>query len=117
LSHQLHQLSIHLNQQGVATLLLLAQSGVITEVHSPINVTYLADLVVNLRYSEAGGTVRQALAAIKKRSGCHERTIRELQMEQGCGLRVGKALTAFGGVLTGVPRFNSDLSEMLGDSK
>jgi circadian clock protein KaiC len=104
LALQLHELLSYLGQQGVATIITLAQSGVIgSAMQSPVDVSYLADSVLLFRYFERGGEIRQAISVVKKRSGAHERTIRELFMESGA-IRVGEALREFEGVLTGVPR-------------
>ena len=102
LSMQLHELLSYLGQQGVATILTMAQHGFIGTMESPIDVSYLADSVLLFRYFEAEGAIRQALSVIKRRSGPHERTIRELIFDHG-ELAVGNPLTEFRGVLTGVP--------------
>ncbi|MGA9719381.1 MAG: ATPase domain-containing protein [Acidobacteriaceae bacterium] len=105
LAMQLHELFAYLGQQGVATILTLAQHGLIgTSMIAPIDVSYLADTVLLFRYFERAGQIRQALSVLKKRSGPHERTIRELIFEKG-RVYVGAPLTEFEGVLTGVPRF------------
>jgi circadian clock protein KaiC len=102
---QLHELLSYLNQRGVATLMTLAQAGIVgSQMASPVDVSYLADSVLLFRYFEAGGTVRQALSVVKKRTGAHERTIRELTFASN-GIVVGRALSEFEGILTGVPRF------------
>jgi circadian clock protein KaiC len=100
----LHELLSFLNQRGVVTLMTLAQQGLVSPMGVPVDVSYLADTVVLTRFFEARGAVRKAISVIKKRSGAHESTIRELEMGPG-GVRIGKALTDFEGVLTGVPRF------------
>lgn len=106
LSMQLHELFAYLGQQGVATIITLAQHGIIgTAMQSPIDVSYLADTVLLFRYFEREGAIRQALSVVKKRSGEHERTIRELIMAHG-KVTVGGALSNFEGVLTGVPRLS-----------
>lgn len=102
LAMQLHELFSFLGQQGVATFLTLAQHGFIGTTETPIDVSYLADTVLLFRYFERGGAVRQAISVLKKRSGPHERTIRELIMENG-QIRVGPVLEQFQGVLTGHP--------------
>ena len=84
---QLHELLAFLNQRGVLSLLVLAQQGLLGQIQSAVDLTYLADTVVLLRYFEAQGEVRQAISVIKKRSGDHERTIRELTISKQ-GLRV-----------------------------
>ncbi|HET7347478.1 MAG TPA: ATPase domain-containing protein [Acidobacteriaceae bacterium] len=111
LAMQLHELFSYTGQQGIATIITLAQSGVIgTAMQSPVDVSYLADTILLFRYFERAGEIRQAISVVKKRSGSHERTIRELFMENG-EIRVGKPLSQFEGVLTGVPRLLSTLSQ------
>jgi circadian clock protein KaiC len=102
LTLQMHELVAYLAEHGVASIITMAQSGMMGAMSSPIDVSYLSDTVVLLRYFEAAGRVRKAVSVIKKRSGKHEDTIRELHMSSD-GLRVGEPLTAFRGVLTGVP--------------
>jgi circadian clock protein KaiC len=105
LAMQLHELLSYLGQQGVATILTLAQHGFIgTNMQSPVDVSYLADSVLLFRYFEFEGEIRQALSVIKKRSGPHERAIRELKFLRN-GITVGESLKEFKGVLTGVPHF------------
>jgi circadian clock protein KaiC len=99
-----HELLTYLSQKGVLTLLTLAQHGLVGGSEAPVDVSYLADTVILLRYFEAGGSVRQALAVIKKRNGIHERTIRELHVGPG-GVRVGPPLRGFEGVLSGAPQY------------
>ena len=100
----LHELLSYLNQRGVVTIMTLAQQGLVGTMGVPVDVSYLADTVVLTRYFEARGSVRKAISIIKKRSGAHESTIRELEMTPS-GVRIGQALTDFNGVLTGVPQF------------
>jgi circadian clock protein KaiC len=103
LALHLHEMLTYLNHKGVVSLLVLAQAGVIgTNVQTPADVSYLADNILVLRYFEAKGEVRQAISMIKKRSGPHEHTIRELKLSGG-GIHVGEPLTSFHGVLTGIP--------------
>ncbi len=104
LAVQMHELLAYLNQRGVVTILVLAQAGLMGAMTSPVDVSYLADNVMLFRYFEAGGRVRKAISVVKKRSGQHEDTIRELQMTRQ-RIVVGEALSAFRGVLTGVPTF------------
>jgi circadian clock protein KaiC len=111
LAMQLHELLSYLGQQGVATILTLAQHGFIGTMQSPVDVSYLADSVLLFRYFEHAGEIRQALSVIKKRSGPHERAIRELRFDQG-GISVGDPLNQFEGVLTGIPTFLGELSEV-----
>jgi circadian clock protein KaiC len=105
LTMQMHELLSYLNQQDVATIITLAQHGVIgSSMNSPVDISYLADSVLLFRYFEAGGMIRQALSVMKKRTGQHERTIRELSFKEN-KIQVGAPLEDFDGVLTGVPRF------------
>jgi circadian clock protein KaiC len=100
---QLHELLSYLGQQGVATVLVSAHQGLIgTAMTSPVDASYLADAVILLRYFEARGEVRQAISVLKKRSGPHERTIREMRFADG-KISIGQPLREFRGVLTGVP--------------
>jgi circadian clock protein KaiC len=102
---QMHELLTYLNERGVLTLMILAQHGLVgAAMQTPVDVTYLADTVIVLRYFEAFGEVKLAVAVIKKRTGGHERSIRELHISAG-GLRIGGPLKDFEGVLTGVPTF------------
>jgi circadian clock protein KaiC len=105
LNNQLHELTAFLNQQGVITIMILAQHGLVAAAESPVDLSYLADAVLTLRYFEAAGEVKQALAVVKKRSGHHEKTIREFRLESGRGIRIGDPLKEFQGVLAGVPVF------------
>lgn len=100
----LHELLSYLNQQGVMTVMVLAQHGLVGHMGTPIDVSYLADSVIVLRFFEAVGSVRKAISIIKKRSGPHEGAVRELRMTSG-GVEVGPPLTEFQGVLTGVPSY------------
>jgi circadian clock protein KaiC len=104
LAIQLHELLVFLGQRGVTTLLVVAQHGLIGTMESPVDASYLADTVMLLRFFEAEGRVRQAISVLKKRSGAHERTIRELELCPG-SIRIGEPLSAFHGVLTGVPKY------------
>lgn len=99
---QLHELLAYLGQLGVVTLLISAQQGLIGQMQSTLDVSYLADAVVLLRYYEAEGSVHQAVSVLKKRSGPHERSIRELRISEN-GITVGPPLRQYRGVLTGVP--------------
>jgi circadian clock protein KaiC len=103
LTIQLHEMLAYLAQQGVSTLLVGAQQGLIgTQMQSPVDASYLSDCVILLRYFEAQGEIHQAISVVKKRGGRHERTIHQLTMSDG-GIRVGEPLRRFRGVLTGVP--------------
>lgn len=100
----IHELLQYLNRQGASTFLTVAQHGLVGDMKSPVDVTYLADTVVLLRYFEAFGKVRRAISVVKKRTGWHEDTIREYRIT-GTGLRVGAPLHNFQGILRGVPTF------------
>jgi circadian clock protein KaiC len=100
----LHELLAYLSQQGVMTVMVLAQHGLIGAMGTPIDVSYLADSVVITRFFEALGTIRKAISIIKKRSGPHEGAVRELKMTP-TGVHVGPPLEEFQGVLTGVPSY------------
>ena len=102
MSIQLHELLTFLGQQGVTTILVVAQHGLMGAMQAPIDVSYLADSVVLTRYFEFQGRVKKAISVVKKRSGHHEETIRELKMSPQ-GISVGEPLENFHGVLTGVP--------------
>ena len=106
LNLQLHELVTYLNQQGVVTIMMLAPHGMLGQMRTPLDVTYLADTVVALRYYEASGSVHKAISVIKKRTGKHERTIREVSMERG-KIGVGRPLTKFRGIFTGTPQTES----------
>lgn len=109
-----HELLQYLNRQGASTFLTVAQHGLVGEMKAPVDVTYLADTVLLLRYFEAVGQVRRAMSVIKKRSGGHEKTIREFEIGAG-GLVVGPPLHQFHGVLRGVPNFVGQGSGMMGE--
>ena len=115
LTLHLHELLTYLSQRGVATLVLVAQHGVIgAQMGTPIDVSYLADAVILLRYFEARGIVRQAVSVVKKRSGRHERAIREFQLGDD-GVHVGGPLTDFRGILTGIPIYEGTGGALLTD--
>jgi len=110
---QLHELLAYLGQKGVVTLLVMAQHGMLgTAMQAPIDVSFLADTVILLRYFEAMGEIRQALSVVKKRRSTHERTIREMRLGRG-GVLVGAPLREFEGVLTGVPRYSGPARPLL----
>ncbi|MBZ9648761.1 AAA family ATPase [Sphingobium sp. 3R8] len=100
----MHELLQYLNRQGATTFLTVAQHGLVGDMKAPVDVTYLADTVVLLRYFEASGRVRRAISIIKKRTGAHEDTIREFRIGS-YGIRLGEPLIGFQGVLRGVPNF------------
>lgn len=109
---QLHEMLSYLSHHGVVSILTVAQHGLMGSMNSPVDLTYLADTVLLLRYFEASGRVRKAVSVIKSRIGKHEDTIREFKLDAG-GLRVGEPLEDFHGVLTGVPTFKGSSKAML----
>ncbi len=111
---QLHELLTYLGQRSVATILISAHHGLIgSNMSAPVDVSYLADAVVLMRYFEAEGEVRQAISIVKKRGGSHERSIREFKMADG-QIQVGTPLRNFRGILTGVPVFQGEAEGMIG---
>jgi circadian clock protein KaiC len=116
LSLHLHELLMYLNQLGVASFLVMAQHGVVaSELRAPVEVSYVADTVLQLRYFESTGAIRVAAAVVKKRTGIHERTIRELRIGSQ-GVWVGEPLIEFQGVLTGVPVHTGTTESLSGPS-
>lgn len=111
---QMHEMLTYLNQLGIVTILILAQHGLVGRMDSPVDLTYVSDTVVMLRFFEASGRVRRALSVLKKRTGPHEDTIREFKID-GTGLRVGEPLTDFRGVLTGVPVYEGERQDLMRD--
>jgi circadian clock protein KaiC len=115
---QMHELLAWLGRMGVVTLLVMAQHGMMGTMGtmpSPIDVSFLADTVILLRYFEAQGAIRQAISVVKKRRSAHERTIREMQLTP-TGVQVGEPLREFEGVLTGVPRYRGTQKPLLKES-
>lgn len=110
----LHELLTYLNQQGVVTFLTLAQAGM-TVPAQPTDISYIADNVILIRFFEAFGRVKKAISVVKKRTGGHEDTIRELQMTGG-RIQIGKPLVEFQGILRGVPVFTGKAEDMLESS-
>jgi circadian clock protein KaiC len=108
----MHELLQYLNRQGANTFLTVAQQGLVGDMKSPVDVTYLADTVILLRYFEALGKVRRAVSVIKKRTGEHEDTIREFKIGRS-GLMLGEPLSTFQGVLRGVPTLVGERSSLL----
>jgi circadian clock protein KaiC len=110
----MHELLQYLNRRGAATFMTVAQHGLVGDMKAPVDVTYLADTVILLRYFEALGTVRRAVSIIKKRTGMHESTIREYRIDNR-GLTFGKPLDGFQGVLRGVPVYVGEGQPLLQD--
>jgi len=102
LNLHLHELLTYLSQVGVVTILTLAQQGLVGHMDTPVDVTYLADAVILFRYFETSGQLKKAISVVKKRSGRHEDTIRELKLDSQ-GVQVGKPLHDFRGILSGTP--------------
>lgn len=102
---QMHELLTYLSNQGVVTLLVLSQQGVIGDVTNPVDLSFLSDTIVLFRFFEASGEVRKAISVVKKRTGVHELAIREYRLFPN-GMRVGPQLLGFQGVLTGVPNYS-----------
>ena len=101
---QVHELLSYLSVRGVLTILIIAQHGMVGAMQNPLDLSYLSDNVLLLRYFEAEGKLRKAISVMKKRVGSHEDSIRELRIS-GEGLQVGEPLTQFQGILTGVPNY------------
>jgi circadian clock protein KaiC len=111
LTLHVHELLQYLNRVGAATFLTVAQHGMVGDMKSPVDITYLADTVILLRYFEAFGEVRRAISILKKRTGSHENTIREFAITSR-GLTIGPVLEQFQGVLRGVPEYIGDRKSM-----
>jgi len=112
----MHELLQYLNRQGTSTFLTVAQHGLVGDMKSPVDVTYLADTVILLRYFEAVGRVRRAISVIKKRTGSHEDTIREYRINNS-GITLGDPLTNFQGVLRGVPELVGTTEKLMDTRK
>jgi circadian clock protein KaiC len=113
LTLHLHELLQYLNRRGAATFLTIAQHGLMSDMKQPIDITYLSDTVIMLRYFEAFGRVRRAISVMKKRTGAHEDTIREFTINDN-GLTVGDPLKEFQGVLRGVPTYVGQSQPLMG---
>jgi circadian clock protein KaiC len=114
LTVELHELLSFLNQQRVVTIFVMAQYGLLGgSMESPVDVSYLADTVILLRFFEAAGKVRKAISVVKKRSGGHEDTVRELKVGPG-RIVVGEPLSDFQGVLSGVPHYIGNIEKLIG---
>jgi circadian clock protein KaiC len=111
----LRELLSYLGHKGVATLMTIAQHGMMgSSMNVPVDVSFLADSVILLRFFEADGQVRQAISVVKRRRGAHERTLREMKIGPQ-GMQIGEVLEEFQGVLTGVPRYRGASKQLLGD--
>jgi circadian clock protein KaiC len=109
---QMHEILTYLNQKSVVTILLLANHGLVGQMAAPVDLTYLCDAVLLLRFFENAGRVRRAISVIKKRVGAHEDTIREFRISAE-GVAVGQPLDEFRGILTGAPVFEGKHSDLL----
>src|SRR5690349_17779141 len=109
---QMHELLSYLGQQGVVTILVLAQHGLVGPMDTPLDISYLSDAVLMLRYFEFDGTVRRALSVVKKRSGRHEHTIREFGLSGG-GIKLGPPLKGFRGIFSGTPVYTGEETPLL----
>ena len=109
---QMHELLSYLSQLGVLTILILAQHGLVGPMDTPMDISYLSDAVLMLRYFEYDGHVRRALSVVKKRSGNHEHTIREFGLSRA-GVQLGPPLKGFSGIFSGTPNYTGDMTPLL----
>jgi circadian clock protein KaiC len=111
---QMHELLSYLSQKGVLTVLINPQLGLVGSMATSLNISYIADAVVLLRFFEADGRIRKAISVIKNRGGAHEDTIRELRIDDR-GVRVGEPLSRFRGILTGTPEYLGEIEPLMED--
>jgi len=111
---QMHELLSYLGQKGVISIMVLAQHGLVGPMDTPVDISYLSDAVIMLRYFEHAGIVRRALSVVKKRSGRHENTVREYRLSTA-GIQVGPPLSHFSGILSGTPDYTGDATQLLTD--
>jgi circadian clock protein KaiC len=102
---QMHEILTYLSQQGITTLLVLGQHGLIGDMHSDVDLSYLSDVTLFFRFFEAEGRLRSAVVVIKSRTNDHERTVHEFRLHNGHGIQIGDALENFEGILTGLPTY------------
>jgi circadian clock protein KaiC len=114
LTIQLHEVLAYLSLRGVVTIMLLTQHGFIGNIATPIDLSYLADTVIMLRYFEFEGALKKAISVVKKRSGGHEETLREFRLVKDKGIQIGNPLVDFIGVTTGVPTYTGRQTSILG---
>ncbi len=113
LAIQMHEMLTYLNQLGIVSILTMAQHGhIVTSMHNSVDISYLADTVILLRFFETRGEIKKAISVVKKRSGKHETTIREYKLGPD-RITVGRPLREFHGILTGVPTFSGDTGNIL----
>jgi circadian clock protein KaiC len=113
---QMHELLSYLSQLGVLTILILAQHGLVGPMDTPLDISYLSDAVLMLRYFEHDGTVRRALSVVKKRSGNHEHTIREFRLS-GSGVQLGPPIKGFSGIFSGTPVYKGESKPLFTDDE
>lgn len=113
---QMHELLSYLSQKGIVTFLINPQQGLLGTMATNLNISYISDVVLMLRFFEAGGRMRKAISVLKNRGGPHEDAIRELRIDAS-GVRVGAPLTAFRGVMTGTPEYTGDPDPLMEDRK
>ena len=113
---QMHEILTYLNQKAVVTILVLANHGLVGQMSAPVDMTYLCDSVMLLRFFESAGRLRRAISVVKRRVGPHEDTIREFRIS-ATGVTVGEPLADFRGILTGVPVFEGSRDVLLKDSQ
>jgi circadian clock protein KaiC len=111
---QLHELLSYLAHRSVTTIMTLAEHGLVGPLSAPVELSYLADTVLLLRFFEHAGAVRKGVSVIKRRAGSHESTIRELRLVSGKGIEVGEPLRSFRNVLGGIPQYIGSARDMLG---
>jgi circadian clock protein KaiC len=110
---QMHELLSYLSAKGVVSVLVMAQHGLVgAAMQSPIDVSYLADTLILLRFFEFEGAIKRAISVVKHRKGAHEDTIREFRLSAE-GIHIGPPLRNFRGVLTGVPVYSGDRASLL----
>jgi len=114
LTTHLHELFSYLNQRGIITLFVVAQHGMLAGpgLLGDLDVSYLADTVLLFRYFEALGEIHQALSVFKKRTGAHERSLRQLRISVR-GVEIGQPMRRFRGIMTGVPQYDEDAAPLL----
>jgi circadian clock protein KaiC len=110
---QMHELLTYLNQRGIITLLVLAQHGVLGDIRSDVDLSYLSDAILLFRFFEARGSLLKAVSVVKSRISEHELTIREFRLGTR-GIQVGKALADFEGVMSGIASYKGE-SPLLSD--